>query len=171
MRGESMNVWRQISPRRRQNKTSVSPSASQPLFFASAVYEDLSTRHDWPFKKAIVSLANQVESTFETLFRSFGGPVQGSRRCWRSLSRADVPKASSCVLIPRKEGVSPPSLHVRGKRTVDEALRTSAFEAIADVSNRVKNINLRGRVTTNPLNITLVLWTWNWWTLLSCGCR
>ena len=47
-----------------KTKTFVSPSASQPLFFASAVYEDFSTRHDWP-----VSLANQVERTFETHFR------------------------------------------------------------------------------------------------------
>ena len=73
-----------------------------------------------------------------------------------AVSRADVPKASSCVLLPRKEDVSPPSLLVRGKRTVDEVLRRSAFEAIADVTNRVKNKNLRGRVATNPLNIILV---------------
>ena len=72
------------------------------------------------------------------------------------VSRADVPKASSCVLLPRKEDVSPTSLIVRGKRTVDEVLRTSAFEAIANVTNRVKNKNLRGRVATNPLNIILV---------------
>ena len=72
------------------------------------------------------------------------------------VSRADVPKASSCVFLPRKEDVTPPSLHVRGKRTIDEVLRTSAFETIADVTNRVKNKNLQGRVTTNPLNIILV---------------
>ena len=52
-----------------KTKTFVTPSASQPLFFASAVYEDFSTRHDWPVKRAIVSLANQVERTFETHFR------------------------------------------------------------------------------------------------------
>ena len=82
---------------------------------------------------------------------------------YKDLGAADVvfpartfPKASSCVLLPRKEDVSPPTLHVRGKRTIDEVLRTSAFEAIADVTNRVKNKNLRGRVTTNTLNIILV---------------
>ena len=59
---------------------SFSPSAKQrqsPCSGPPPVYQDLSTRHDWP--------ANQVEGKFKMYFQelveSVGGPEQGSRHC------------------------------------------------------------------------------------------
>ena len=48
----------------------LSPSANQrlnPCFGSPAVYQDLSTRHDWPVKKDIVHLP--IKRKFDTLFR------------------------------------------------------------------------------------------------------
>ena len=51
--------WVQLSLHHRQNVTlvkSVYETAPKSLFWAPHVYQDLSTRHDWPVKKAIVNL-------------------------------------------------------------------------------------------------------------------
>ena len=42
--------------------------APKSLFCSPAVYQDLSTRHDWPVKKAIVRLANLVKGKSEADF-------------------------------------------------------------------------------------------------------
>ena len=53
-------------------KQCLNPSCGPPL-----VYQDLSTRHDWPVQKAIVDLPSQIERKFETPSRYFVESVGG----------------------------------------------------------------------------------------------
>ena len=62
LRTDEIKLWLTPSAKKRRNPCSGLP----------AVYPDLSTRHDWPVKKAFVLfvvIANQVEGKFETHFR------------------------------------------------------------------------------------------------------
>ena len=62
LRADEIKLWLTPSAKQRRNPCSGLP----------AVYPDLSTRHDWPVKKAFVLfvvIANQVEGEFETHFR------------------------------------------------------------------------------------------------------
>lgn len=53
-----------------ETKLSLSPSAKQPRSQGSHVLGlYLSTRYDWPVKKGIADLPNQVENKFATYFR------------------------------------------------------------------------------------------------------
>ena len=51
------------------------------------MYQDLSTRHVWPVKKAIVNLpikmkGNSKRTSGHSVRESFGDPEQGSWRCF-----------------------------------------------------------------------------------------
>ena len=62
LRADEIKLWLTPSAKQRRNPCSGLP----------AVYPDLSTRHDWPVKKAFVLfvvIANEVEGEFETHFR------------------------------------------------------------------------------------------------------
>ena len=67
MRGKSINA--ELACAADKTKPLLVRLRASPCSLPPAVYEDLSTRHDWPVKRAIVSLANQVERKFETHFR------------------------------------------------------------------------------------------------------
>ena len=56
---DETKLWLRPSVKQRRNPCSRSP----------AVYQDLSTCHDWPVKKSHCRFANQVEGKFETHFR------------------------------------------------------------------------------------------------------
>ena len=55
-----------------ETKLWLRPSVKQdrnPCSGSSPVYQEWSTRHDWPVKKSHCRVANQVEGKFETHFR------------------------------------------------------------------------------------------------------
>ena len=56
---DETKLWLRQSVKQCRNPCSRSP----------AVYQDLSTCHDWPVKKSHCRFANQVEGKFETHFR------------------------------------------------------------------------------------------------------
>ena len=85
------------SLRHRRNLTLLSPSAKQrqnPCSGPSPVYQDLSTRHDWSVKKAIVDLPIRMKGNSTMHFRYFveldGGPEQGSKRCFADLIKVKL---------------------------------------------------------------------------------
>ena len=60
-----------------------------------SVYQDLSTRHDWTVKKAIVNLPLSLKGNSKLLsgnsLSPFGrGPEQGYRRCSADFTKGDV---------------------------------------------------------------------------------
>ena len=58
------------SLRHRRTRLNSAKGRQNPCSGLPPVYQDLSTRPDWPVKKAIVDLhANQDEKKFETYFR------------------------------------------------------------------------------------------------------
>ena len=48
---------------------SVGEAAQKSLFCAPSEYQDLSTRHNWPFKRAIVQFGNKSDGNYETHLR------------------------------------------------------------------------------------------------------
>ena len=59
------------------------------------MYQDLSTRHDWPVKKAIVNLPIKLKensNAFPVIVESVGGQEQEYRRCLADVtSRVKLP--------------------------------------------------------------------------------
>ena len=62
-------LWLSLSVKQCQNHCSGSPP----------VFQDLSTHHDWPVKKAIVDLPIKMKGNFVA---SIGGPEPGYQRCF-----------------------------------------------------------------------------------------
>ena len=56
---DETKLWLRPSVKQRRN----------PCSGSSPVYQEWSTRHDWPVKKSHCRVANQVEGKFETHFR------------------------------------------------------------------------------------------------------
>ena len=84
LRAGEIILWLTPSAKQRQNPCSGLP----------AVYPDLSTRHDWPVKKAFVLfvvIANQVEGKFESTCGNSWSPL--------GVQNKDLCAASQTVLI------------------------------------------------------------------------
>ena len=86
--------WLQLSLHHGQNLTLVKfvyKTAPKSLFWAPPVYQDLSTRHDWPVKKAIVNLPIRMKGnskrTSGNSLNPLGGPEQGSRHCFADVTK------------------------------------------------------------------------------------
>ena len=65
-----------------------------------SVYQDLSTRHDWTVKKAIVNLPIRLKGNSKLLsgnsLSPLGrGPEQGYRRCLADFTKGDVTRDDS----------------------------------------------------------------------------
>lgn len=81
-----------------------------PCSGPSALYQDLSKCHDWPAKKGIISLANQVEGKFKMhlgqLAESAEGTDQGSQPCFTQVSCwSNVMSATQASLLGQKKNV------------------------------------------------------------------